>query len=143
MSSQSSNHNKPFYILAPHTLSSMIRKTSLITNFCKVAILGVSLWLPNTFTRLNLKFAGTFLFNCSVTLCDPMDCSMPGFPVLHYLPEFAQTQVHGVGDAIQLSHPLSPPSLPALSLPQHQVFSSELALRIRWPKYCSFSFSIR
>ena len=63
MSSQSSNHNKPFYIFALHTLSFMIRKTSLIIDFCKVAILGVSLWLPNTFTRLNLKFAGTFLFN--------------------------------------------------------------------------------
>ena len=48
-------------------------------------------------------------------LCDPMDCSMPGFPVLHCLPEFVQTQVHWVSDAIQPSHPLSPPS-PALNL---------------------------
>ena len=54
-----------------------------------------------------------------LTLCNPMDCSMPGFPVLHYLPEFAQTHVHWVGDAIQSSHSLSPPS-PALSLCQHQ-----------------------
>ena len=53
------------------------------------------------------------------TLCDPMDCSTPGFPVLHYLSEFAQTHVHWVGDAIQPSHPLSPPS-PALHLFQHQ-----------------------
>ena len=62
---------------------------------------------------------------CSVSqsclpLCDPMDYSMPGFPVLHYLPEFAQTRVHWVGDAIQPPHPLSPPSLPALNLSQHQ-----------------------
>ena len=49
-----------------------------------------------------------------------MDCSTPGFPVLHYLPEFAQTHVHWVGDAIQPSHPLSSPSPPALSLSQHQ-----------------------
>ena len=61
---------------------------------------------------------------CSLTqLCpalwDPMGCSTPGFPVLHHLPEFAQTQVHWVGDAILLSHPLSPPS-PALNLSQHQ-----------------------
>ena len=61
---------------------------------------------------------------CSVaelclTLSDPMDCSMPGFPVLHYLPEFAQTHVHWVSDAIQPSHPLSSPS-PAFSLSQHQ-----------------------
>ena len=44
----------------------------------------------------------------SSPLCDPMDCGMPGFPVLHHLPELAQTQVHGVGDAIQLSHPVTP-----------------------------------
>ena len=55
------------------------------------------------------------------TLCDPMDCSTPGFPV-HYLPEFVQTRVPGVSDAIQPSHPLSLPSPPALSLSQYQVF---------------------
>ena len=62
---------------------------------------------------------------CSVaqsclTLCDSMDWSTPGFPVLHRLQEFAQTHVHWVGDAIQPSHPLSPPSPPAFSLSQHQ-----------------------
>ena len=58
--------------------------------------------------------------SCSVIwLCDPMDCSTPGFPVLYCLPEFAQTHVHWVNDAIQPSH-LLPPSLPALSLSQHQ-----------------------
>ena len=71
-----------------------------------------------------------------------MDCSTPGFPVLHYLPEFSQTHVHWVNDAIQPSHPLFPLSLPALNLSQHQDFSSESALHIRWPKYWSFSFSI-
>ena len=54
------------------------------------------------------------------TLCDPMDCSMPGFPVHHQLPELTQTQVHRIDDAIQPSHPLSSPSLPAFSLSQHQ-----------------------
>ena len=49
-----------------------------------------------------------------------MDCSIPGLPVLHYLPEFAQTHVHWVGDAVQTSHPLSPPSPPALNLSQHR-----------------------
>ena len=48
------------------------------------------------------------------------DCSTPGFPVLHYLPAFAQTHVYWVSDAIQPSHPLSPPSPPALNLSQHQ-----------------------
>ena len=62
---------------------------------------------------------------CSVTklcptLCDPVNSSTPGSPVLHYLPEFAQTHVHWVSDAIQPSHPLSPPSPPAFSLSQHQ-----------------------
>ena len=62
---------------------------------------------------------------CSVaqsclTLCDPMDCSTSGFPVLHCLPEFAKTHVHWVDDAIQPSHPLSPPSPSAINLFQHQ-----------------------
>ena len=66
-----------------------------------------------------LQFSSTQLLS-HVWLCDPMDCSTPGFPVLHHHPEFAQTHVHWVGDAIQPSHPLSPPSPPALNLFQHQ-----------------------
>ena len=54
------------------------------------------------------------------TLCNPMDCSTPGFPVHHQLPESTQTHVHWVGDAIQPSHLLSPPSPPTLNLSQHQ-----------------------
>ena len=54
------------------------------------------------------------------TLCDPMDCSMPGFPVHHQIPELAQTYVHQIGDAIQPPHPLSSPSPPAFNLSQHQ-----------------------
>ena len=54
------------------------------------------------------------------TLCDPMDCSTPGLPVHHQLPEFTQTHVHRVGDAIQPSHPLSSPSPPAPNPSQHQ-----------------------
>ena len=57
---------------------------------------------------------------CHVRLCDPMDCSTPGFPVHHQLLELAQTHVHRVGDAIQPSHPLLSPSPPALNLSQHQ-----------------------
>ena len=75
------------------------------------------------------------------TFCNPMDCSIPGFPVHHQLLELAQTQVHRVGNAIQPSRPLSSPS-PAFSLSQHQGFSNESVLHIRWPKYCSFSFNI-
>ena len=54
------------------------------------------------------------------TLCDPMDCSTPGVPVHHRLPEFTQTHVHWVSDAIQPSHPLLFPSPPAFNLSQHQ-----------------------
>ena len=54
------------------------------------------------------------------TLCDPMDCSMPGLPIHHQLLEFTQTHVHWVGDAIQASHPLLSPSLPTFNLPHNQ-----------------------
>ena len=84
---------------------------------------------------------------CSVaqsypTLCDPMDWSTPGFPVLHQLPEIAQSHVHQVSDAIQPSHSLLSPSLPASNLSSIRVFSKGLVLCIRWPKYWIFSFSI-
>ena len=83
---------------------------------------------------------------CSVaksclTLCHPMDCIMPGFPALHHLLKFAHIQAHWVGNSIQPSHLL----LLLLLLPSVflsiRVFSNELALRIRWPTLCSFSFS--
>ena len=71
-----------------------------------------------------------------------MECSTQGLPVHHQLPEFTQMHVYWVGDAIQPSHPLVSPSPPALNLSQHQVFSRESVLHIRWPKYWTFSFSI-
>ena len=55
-----------------------------------------------------------------LTLCDPMDCNMPGFPVHHQFPEFTQTHVHHISDAIQPSHPVSSPSPPAFNLSLHQ-----------------------
>ena len=76
------------------------------------------------------------------TLCDPMNCSMPGLPVHHQLPESNKTHICWVGDAIQPFHPLSSPFPPALNLFQHRVFSNESALRIRRPKYWRFSFNI-
>ena len=76
-----------------------------------------------------------------LTLCDPMNCSMPGLPVHHQLPEFTQTHVHCVSDAIQPSHPRHPLLLlPSIS-PIIRVFSNESVLRIRWPKFQSQSFS--
>ena len=71
-----------------------------------------------------------------------MHCSTPGLPVHHQLPELAQTHVHQAGDAIQPSHPLSFSSPPAPNPSQHEVFSNESALGMRWPKYWSFSFNI-
>ena len=70
---------------------------------------------------LDSKSCSSVAKSC-LTLCDPMDCSTPGFLVFHYLPEFAQTHVHWVGDAIQPSYPLLPPSSLTLSLSQHQAF---------------------
>ena len=72
----------------------------------------------------------------------PWTASTPDFPVLHRLPELAQTHVHRVSDAIQPSHPLSSPSPPAPILPSIRVFYNESTLLMRWPKYWSFSFSI-
>ena len=71
-----------------------------------------------------------------------MDCSKPGFPLLHNLLEFAQTYVHWVSDAIQPSHPLSPPSPPALNLSQQQGLFQWVGSSHQGLKYWSFSFSI-
>ena len=71
-----------------------------------------------------------------------MNRSTPGLPVHHQLPEFTQTHVYRVSDAIQPSHPLASLSLPAPIPPGIRVFSNESTLRMWWPKYWSFSFSI-
>ena len=81
----------------------------------------------------------SFAQSC-LALCGSIDCGVPCFPVLHYLPEFAQIHVCWVDDAIQPSHPLSPLLLPSV-FPSIRVFSNELGLCIRWPKYRSFSIS--
>ena len=75
------------------------------------------------------------------TLCNPMNRSTPGLPVHHQLPEFTQTRVLRVRDAIQPSHPRLSPSLPPIP-PSIRVFSNESTLRMRCPKYWSFSFSV-
>ena len=76
------------------------------------------------------------------TLCDPMNCSTPGFPVHHQLLEFAQTHVHWVSDTIQPSHSLLSLLLLLSIFPSIRVFSNWSVLCIRWPKYWSFSFTI-
>ena len=77
-----------------------------------------------------------------LTLFNLMNCSTPGLPVHHQLPEFTKTHVHRVSDAIQPSHPLSSPSPAPNPSQHHSFFSKESTLRMRWPKYWSFSFSI-
>ena len=74
------------------------------------------------------------------TLCDPMNQSMPGLPVHHQLPESTQTHVHWVGDAIQPSHPLSSPSLPALNLSQHQGLFKRVSSSHQVAKMLEFQF---
>ena len=98
-------------------------------------------------SRQNLHFYLSLLFCCSVsklypTLCDPMDCNMSGFPVLHYLPEFDQimsTKLVILSNHLILCFLLL--LLPSI-FPSIKFFSNESALCIRWPKYWSFSFSI-
>ena len=84
---------------------------------------------------------------CSVTqscltLCHPMDCSLPALSVRHHLPEFAQVHVHCIGHDIQPSNPLIPSFPSPLYLSSIRDFSNESAVHIRWSKYWSFSFSI-
>ena len=79
---------------------------------------------PRDWTWVSCRASGFFQFSSVAqsypTLYDPMDCSTPGFPVHHQLPELTQTHVHWANDAIQLSHPLSSPSPPTFNLSQHQ-----------------------
>ena len=112
------------------------------------AKLPFDLW----FQRLDVNFIAFFKLKTVVqfisvtqscpTLCNPMDCNTPGFPVHHQLLELTQTHVHWVGDAIQPSHPLLSPCPPVFNLSQYPGLSNESVLPIRWPKCWCFSFSI-
>ena len=98
-------------------------------------------WSPDKILRWLLEIKAEVVQ--LLILCNPVVCSTPGFLVLHYLPEFAQTHVHWVDDAIQPCHPLSSTFILPSIFPSIRIFSSESVLCIRWPKYWSFSFSIR
>ena len=94
--------------------------------------LGIDLWVYAVWNSVSFFNLYGFCCGWSVAqsyppLFNPMDCSTPGFPVLHYFPEFAQTHVHWVGDTIQPSHPLSSPSAPAFNLSQHQGLFQQLS----------------
>ena len=77
-----------------------------------------------------------------MSLCNPMDCSTPGLPVHHQLPELAQIHVHWVSDSIQPSHPLSSPSTPAFNLSQHQSLFQWVISSHQVAKVLEFQFSI-
>ena len=79
--------------------------------------------------------------NSCPTICNPINCSMPGFPVHHQPPKFAKTHVHWVSDFIQLSHPLSSPSPPTFSLSQHQGLFQWVSSLHQVAKVLEFSFS--
>ena len=104
---------------------------SLWVSFCFANKFFCVMFLDSAYKRYHMVFVflwlNSFQFSSTtqscLTLCDPMDCNTPRFPVQHQLPELAQTHVHQVGDAIQPSHPLSPPSPPSFNLPQHQGLS--------------------
>ena len=111
------------------------------TKKCAIISLTASyVWISNT---LSNSVQSSSVTRSCLTLCDPMDCSTPGFPVHHQLSELTQIHVHRVSDAIQPSHPLSHALLLLPSIfPSIRVFSNESVLHIRWPKDWSFSFSI-
>ena len=92
----------------------------------------------HTWCYWSVQFSRSVMSN----YCSPMDCSASGFPLDHQLPEFTQTHVYWVSDAIQPSHPLPSPSPPTFNLPSITAFTNESVLCIRWPKYCTCSFSI-
>ena len=102
---------------------------------------NLSLVFSVTFKEQILQVQFSSVAQSCPTLWDPKDYSTPGLPNHHQLPEFTQTHVHWVSDAIQPSHPLSSLSPPAFNPSQHRVFSNKSVLHIRWPKYWSFSFN--
>ena len=104
-----------------------------ILSYAKTVCIFAPLWMWVQFSSV--------VQSC-LTLGDPMDCSTPGFPVHHHLPEFAQTHVHWVDDTIQPSGPLSSPSPPAFSLSQYQGLLQWVSSLHQVAKYWSFSFSI-
>ena len=100
------------------------------------------IWLGKQIHKRTDRSQFSSVAQSCLTLCDLMDCSMPGIPVHYQLPEFTQTHVHWVGDDIQPSHPLLSPSPPAFNLSQYQGLFQWVSSSHQVAKYWSFSFSI-
>ena len=100
----------------------------------------LNIQLTNPWARPSVQFSS--VAQSCPTICDPLNCSTPGLPVHHQRPEFTQTHVHRVSDAIQPSHPLSSPSPPALNPSQHQGLFQWVSSLHQVAKVLEFSFSI-
>ena len=109
--------------------ASCISMCVLIEMYGFLIYIHISVWGCGQLNA-TIQFSGS---GCP-TLCNPMDCSMPDYPIHHQLPELTQTYVHQGGDAIQPSHPLLSLFLPSI-FSRIGVFSNESVLHIRWPKY--------
>ena len=109
-----------------------------LLKFCVLFVTWINHYLVDL--KLFFQFSSVQSVSC-VQICNPMNCSMPGLPAHHQLPGLTQTHVLPVGDDIQPSYPLILIHLPS-TFPSIMVFSNELVLHMRWPKYWSFSFSI-
>ena len=124
--------NKPSHIGSHHSWQGCRDHSIGKRKFFQQIVLGN--WI-STSKRTELDSCCSVAKSDCLTLCDPMNCSTPGFSVLHYLSEFAQTHVNCVSDAIQLSDPLSLPSPLALNFSQHQdlfqwISSSHLVAKV-------------
>ena len=122
-------------------------KVHSITDYMEVTWVSINRGMEKDGVGIGVCVYIYICCGCSVAqscliLCDPMDCSIPGFPGHHHLPKLAQTHVHWVGDAIQPSHPLSSPSPPALNLSQHQGCFQWVHSSYQVAKYWSISLSI-
>ena len=102
-------------ILEPSSFIEFLTSPNADTSVWVGTLIPKGIWESNC-----LEFQFSSVTQLRLTLCDPMDCNTPDFPVLYYLPELAKIHVHQVSDVIQRSHPLSSPSPPALNLSQHQ-----------------------
>jgi len=126
-----------YYECSMNTCSSSYYILGLDSHNWLLTVKTVHIWISNTVLLIVQSLS-------CVWLCDPMDCSRPGFPVLHHLLELVQTHVPWHQSMMPSNHLIlfCPLLLLPSIFPSIRVFSNELALRIRWPKYWSFSFSI-
>jgi len=116
-----------------HSIRSLrkAKKLSCFVSWIFLLFRGECMQNSNIFLVRKLESSCSVAKLC-LTLCDPMDCSTPGFPALHYLPEFAQTHVHWVSDAIQPSHPVLPSSPSALNLSHQAPLSMGFSRQEYW-----------